>query len=165
MIEMGKAIVGIELGSTRIKSVMIDEAHNPIASGSHDWENKLVGNIWTYSLDDIWSGLQDSYHKMAEDVKEKYDAEIHSLAGIGFSAMMHGYMAFNEDNELLVPFRTWRNTITGPAAEQLTKLFQYNIPKMEYCTSVSSNSQQGRTHPGHYILHHLVRIHSLATDR
>lgn len=129
MIEMGKAIVGIELGSTRIKSVMIDEAHNPIASGSHDWENKLVGNIWTYSLDDIWSGLQDSYHKMAEDVKEKYDAEIHSLAGIGFSAMMHGYMAFNEDNELLVPFRTWRNTITGPAAEQLTKLFQYNIPQ------------------------------------
>lgn len=125
----GKTVLGIELGSTRIKAVLIDEDNMPIASGSHDWENKYINNIWTYSLDDVWTGVQDSYKKMTEDVKEKYGVEIETVGAIGFSAMMHGYMAFNKEGELLVPFRTWRNTITEKASEELTELFNYNIPQ------------------------------------
>ncbi|NRT37208.1 sugar (pentulose or hexulose) kinase [Clostridium beijerinckii] len=125
----GKTVLGIELGSTRIKAVLIDENNTPIASGSHDWENKYVNNIWTYGLDDIWTGVQDSYKKMAEDVKEKYGVTIQTIGAIGFSAMMHGYMVFNKEGELLVPFRTWRNTITEKASEELTKLFNYHIPQ------------------------------------
>ena len=125
----GKTVLGIELGSTRIKAVLIGEDNAPIASGSHDWENRYVNNIWTYSLEDIWTGVQDSYQKMAEDVKQKYGVTIQTIGAIGFSAMMHGYMAFNKDGELLVPFRTWRNTITEKASEELTKLFNYHIPQ------------------------------------
>lgn len=125
----GKAVLGIEFGSTRIKAVLIGEDNAPIASGAHDWENRLEDGIWTYTLEDIWGGLQDSYTKMAEDVKEKYGAEITNLAAIGFSAMMHGYMVFDKSGELLVPFRTWRNTITEQASEQLTELFAYHIPQ------------------------------------
>ena len=128
-IATGKAILGIELGSTRIKAVLIDEDNNTIASGSHEWENQLVNGIWTYSLDAIWTGLQDSYRDLAADVKKKYDVEVETLAAIGFSAMMHGYMPFNKDGELLVPFRTLRNTITGQASEELSKLFNYHIPQ------------------------------------
>ena len=125
----GKTVLGIEFGSTRIKAVLIGEDNTPIASGSHDWENKYVDNIWTYSLDDIWTGLQDSYKNMAEDVKEKYGVNLETVGAIGFSAMMHGYMVFNDAGELLVPFRTWRNTITEKASEELTKLFNYHIPQ------------------------------------
>ena len=125
----GKTVLGIEFGSTRIKAVLIGEDNTPIASGSHDWENRYVDNIWTYSLDDIWTGLQDSYKNMAEDVKEKYGVTLETVGAIGFSAMMHGYMVFNEAGELLVPFRTWRNTITEKASEELTKLFNYHIPQ------------------------------------
>lgn len=125
----GKAVLGIEFGSTRIKAVLIGEDNTPIASGAHDWENRLEDGIWTYTLDDIWTGLQDSYTKMAADVKAQYGVEVTSLAAIGFSAMMHGYMVFDKAGELLVPFRTWRNTITGQASEQLTELFQYHIPQ------------------------------------
>lgn len=128
-IEAGKAVLGIEFGSTRIKAVLIGEDRSPIASGSHDWENSLENGIWTYSLDAIWAGLQDCYAKMAEDVKTQYGAEITSLSAIGFSGMMHGYMAFDKNDELLVPFRTWRNTITEQASEQLTELFGYPIPQ------------------------------------
>ena len=128
-IEAGKAVLGIEFGSTRIKAVLIGEDRSPIASGSHDWENSLENGIWTYSLDAIWAGLQDCYAKMAEDVKAQYGAEITSLSAIGFSGMMHGYMAFDKNDELLVPFRTWRNTITEQPSEQLTELFGYPIPQ------------------------------------
>lgn len=128
-IESGKAVLGIEFGSTRIKAVLVDEANAPIASGSHEWENQLVDGIWTYSLDAIWNGLQDCYRDMTEDVKTKYGVEVTSLAGIGFSAMMHGYMPFNAAGELMVPFRTWRNTITEQASEELTELFQFHIPQ------------------------------------
>ena len=128
-IAQGKAFLGVEFGSTRIKAVLIDAAHNPIAAGNHDWENRLENNIWTYTLDDVWSGLQDAYAKLAADVAGKYGVELTDLAGIGISAMMHGYMAFDECDNLLVPFRTWRNTMTGPAAEELTKLFDFNIPQ------------------------------------
>lgn len=123
-IESGKAVLGIEFGSTRIKAVLIGEDKSPIASGSHDWENSLVDGIWTYSLEEIWSGLQDCYSKMAADAEEKYGAKITKLASIGFSAMMHGYMVFDKDGKLLVPFRTWRNTITEQASKELTELFE-----------------------------------------
>lgn len=129
MIENGKTVLGIEFGSTRIKAVLVDENHVPIASGDHEWENRLENGFWTYSLDDIWAGLRDSYDKLAKDVKEKYDVTLTNVGAIGFSAMMHGYMAFDREDQLLVPFRTWRNGTTGPAAEKLTELFSYNIPQ------------------------------------
>ena len=125
----GKAALGIEFGSTRIKAVLIDEEHHPIASGSHEWENQLVDGVWTYSIDAIWNGLQDCYQDMKKDVQEKYGAKVTKLAAIGFSAMMHGYMAFDKDDKILVPFRTWRNAITEEASEKLTDLFRYNIPQ------------------------------------
>ena len=128
-IEKGNTSLGIELGSTRIKAVLIGEDHTPIASGSHDWENRYVDHIWTYTLDDIWNGIRDCYSKMAADVKETYGVTLTTIGSIGFSAMMHGYMAFDKDGKLLVPFRTWRNTITGPASEKLTQVFRYNVPQ------------------------------------
>lgn len=129
VIEEGKTVLGIEFGSTRIKAVLIGEDNVPIASGSHDWENRLTNNIWTYTLEDIWNGLQDCYANMAADVKEKYDITLKKIGAIGFSGMMHGYMAFDENGQLLVPFRTWRNTITEEASEKLTEAFSYHIPQ------------------------------------
>lgn len=125
----GKSVLGIEFGSTRIKAVLVDENNKPIASGAHDWENRLENGIWTYSLDDIWTGLQDCYKKLTEDVQAQYGEKLTKIGAIGFSAMMHGYMAFNEKDELMVPFRTWRNTITEEASVKLTDLFQYHIPQ------------------------------------
>ena len=127
-IAAGKTALGIEFGSTRIKAVLIGEDHVPLASGSHEWENQFENGVWTYSLDAIWNGLQDCYRDLAADVKAKYDETITSIGSIGFSAMMHGYMAFNDKEEILVPFRTWRNTNTGQAAAALSELFVYNIP-------------------------------------
>ena len=127
-IESGKAILGIEFGSTRIKAVLIDQDNKPIAQGSHEWENQLVDGLWTYSTEAIWYGLQDCYAELRKDVRAQYDCEIETLAVIGFSAMMHGYMAFNAEQQILVPFRTWRNTNTAKAAATLSQLFNYNIP-------------------------------------
>ena len=127
-IEAGKAVLGIEFGSTRIKAVLIDEANRPIAQGSHTWENQLADGLWTYSLEAIWSGLQQCYADLRADVARQYGTEIETLAAIGLSAMMHGYMAFDAQQAMLVPFRTWRNTNTGPAAAELSRLFVYNIP-------------------------------------
>jgi sugar (pentulose or hexulose) kinase len=129
MIESGNTALGIELGSTRIKAVLIREDHTPIASGSHEWENQYVNGIWTYSLDAVWAGLQESYKNLSDEVAEKYGVKIKTVGAIGFSAMMHGYVVFDKDGGQLVPFRTWRNTITGQAAEKLTDLFQFNIPQ------------------------------------
>lgn len=129
VIESGKAVLGIEFGSTRIKAVLVDDQNNPIASGSHEWENQLVDGIWTYSIDMIWDGLQDAYREMTEDVQKQYGVKVTALGAIGFSAMMHGYMAFGADDNILVPFRTWRNAITEEASEKLTELFQFNIPQ------------------------------------
>lgn len=123
-----KTALGIEFGSTRIKAVLIGADNAPIASGDHEWENRYDNGVWTYTLEDIWTGLQDAYTKMAADIKEKYDITLTRVGAIGFSAMMHGYMAFNEKEEILVPFRTWRNTNTGQAAAALSELFVYNIP-------------------------------------
>lgn len=129
VIQEGKTSLGIEFGSTRIKAVLIEEGGNVLASGSYEWENKYIDGIWTYALDAVWKGLQDCYQDLAADVKKKYDTEITQIGSIGFSAMMHGYLAFDKDDNLLVPFRTWRNTITEEAAGKLTKEFNYNIPQ------------------------------------
>lgn len=129
VIKNGSTSLGIEFGSTRIKAVLTDADNNPIASGSHDWENRLENGIWTYSLDDIWSGLQDCYRDLARDVREQYGEELTNVGAMGFSAMMHGYMPFGKDGKLLTPFRTWRNSITGQAAEELSGLFNFNIPE------------------------------------
>ena len=128
IIESGKAILGIEFGSTRIKAVLIDTDNNPIAQGSFEWENQLVDGLWTYSIDTVWKGLQDCYADLRKNVKAEYDCEIKQLAAIGISAMMHGYMAFGKDENILVPFRTWRNTNTAKAAAELSELFHFNIP-------------------------------------
>lgn len=128
-IEWGKIALGIEFGSTRIKAVLIGEDHAPIASGSHDWENRYENGVWTYSLEDVWAGLQSSYRQLANDVLAQYDVPLQTIGAIGFSGMMHGYMAFDQHGNLLAPFRTWRNTITGQAASHLTDLFQFNIPQ------------------------------------
>ncbi len=128
-IESGKTTLGIEFGSTRIKAALIGSDHAPIASGSYEWENRYEDGIWTYSLEDIWKGLQASYRNLSNEVLEKYNVTLKTIGAIGFSGMMHGYMAFDKDGNLLVPFRTWRNTITEGAAENLTELFQFNIPQ------------------------------------
>lgn len=128
-IESGNAVLGIEFGSTRIKAVLIDEDHVPVASGEHEWENRLSGGIWTYGLDEVWDGLSDCYQKMAEDVREKYGVTVRTLGAVGFSGMMHGYLAFDENGEALTAFRTWRNTTTGAAAAELTRIFGFHIPQ------------------------------------
>ena len=120
-----KKILGIELGSTRIKAVMIDENAKVIAQGSHEWENKLENGYWTYSLEDVWTGLKDAY----SDLCKSFGKPIESLDSIGISAMMHGYLAFDKDDNLLVPFRTWRNTTTAQAAAELTEALSFNMPQ------------------------------------
>ncbi len=125
----GRESLGIEFGSTRIKAVLIDSDFNPIASGSHDWENRLENGIWTYHNEDIWEGLQDAYANLNKDVEAKFGEKIKTLASIGFSAMMHGYLPFDKNGNQLAEFRTWRNTITGEAAAKLSDLFDFNIPQ------------------------------------
>ena len=129
MIEAGKTSLGIEFGSTRIKAVLVGEDNAPIASGSHEWENRFDNGVWTYTLEDIWTGLQDCYRDLAVDVKKQYDVELTTVGALGFSAMMHGYMVFDKAGEQLVPFRTWRNTMTEQAAKELTELFRFNMPQ------------------------------------
>lgn len=129
LIEEGKSVLGIEFGSTRIKAVLVDDKGNPIASGSHEWENELLDGIWTYSEKAIWDGLSDCYSDLKKNVKDQYGVTIKSLGAIGFSAMMHGYLPFDGEDKLLVPFRTWRNTITAEAAEKLTEALNFNIPQ------------------------------------
>lgn len=128
-IKEGKTVLGIELGSTRIKAQLIGENHEPVAAGTFDWENKLEDNIWTYSLEDVWAGLQGAYGNLLKNVQEEYGVTVTRFLAIGFSAMMHGYMVFDKEGKLLVPFRTWRNTMTGQASEALTKLFDYPVPQ------------------------------------
>ena len=128
-IQEGKAVFGLEFGSTRIKAVLVDESHQPIAMGTWDWENRLENHIWTYSLEDIWKGLQGCYKSLTEDVWVKYGVKVTKLAAMGFSGMMHGYIPFDAAGELLVPFRTWRNTMTAEACKKLVPVFDFNIPQ------------------------------------
>ncbi|QCR28565.1 xylulokinase [Priestia megaterium] len=128
-IAKGKTSLGIEIGSTRIKAVLIDENFETIASGSYEWENLLEDGFWTYNLLDIITGLQSAYREMKQEVERSYGITIRTVGSIGVSAMMHGYMAFDKTGELLVPFRTWRNATTSAAAKELTEHFQFNIPE------------------------------------
>jgi sugar (pentulose or hexulose) kinase len=128
-IDSGRTALGIEFGSTRIKAVLIGPDHASIAAGGHGWENRYADGVWTYSLDDVWQGLQASYRELGNEVLEAFGTPLQTIGAIGFSGMMHGYMAFDQDGNLLVPFRTWRNTITGQASTELTELFQFNIPQ------------------------------------
>ncbi|MEP9819006.1 FGGY-family carbohydrate kinase [Staphylococcus xylosus] len=121
--------IGIELGSTRIKTVAIDQNLNTVASGHFEWENQFIDGYWTYSINDIWVGLQKSYSAMMVEIKEKYDLTLKKVRSIGVSGMMHGYLAFDQNEDLLVPFRTWRNGSTAKAAKLLSEAFQFNIPE------------------------------------
>ena len=141
-----KTALGIEFGSTRIKAVLIGADNAPIAAGDHEWENRYEKGVWTYSLEDIWSGLQDAYAKMAADVKEKYGIILTRVGAIGFSAMMHGYMAFDKAGNLLVPFRTWRNNMTEEASEKLTDLFGFHIPQRWTIAHLYQAILNGETH-------------------
>lgn len=127
-IQLANTFIGIEFGSTRIKVVLIDQYNRPLANGEFSWENKLVDQLWTYDLDLVWKGVQEAYQSMKAMLLQKYEVVLSHVGGIGFSAMMHGYLPFDDADNLLVPFRTWRNTNTSVAAEELTQLFQFNIP-------------------------------------
>ena len=129
MMDLKKTVLGIELGSTRIKAVLIDEGHLPIAQGDFEWENQLVNGVWTYSMEMVHRGVQTCFANLKADVKEKFGRELSTVGAIGVSAMMHGYLPFDKDGKQLAEFRTWRNTITGEAAEKLTALFGFNIPQ------------------------------------
>lgn len=128
-IEAGKAVLGIEFGSTRIKAVLIDGKNQPVASGSYEWENELSDHVWTYRLERVWEGLAESYAQLKQEVRKKYGVTLKKLSAMGISGMMHGYLVFDKTGSLLAPFRTWRNTMTKEAGEELTKLFDYNIPQ------------------------------------
>ncbi|MFW5994559.1 MAG: FGGY family carbohydrate kinase, partial [Spirochaetia bacterium] len=127
VISEGRAVLGVEFGSTRIKATLIGPDHRPIAAGAHNWENQLTDGIWTYPLDEAWNGLASAFADLSSDVKKQYGATLSSIAAAGFSGMMHGYVALDADDNLLVPFRTWRNNITGEAAATLSRLFHFPI--------------------------------------
>ncbi len=146
LIRSGDAILGIELGSTRIKASLIAPDTTPLASGSFAWENRLRDGIWTYDMDDVWTGLAASYASLAADVRSRYATELTSVAAIGVSAMMHGYVALDADGELLVPFRTWRNNITGQACAELTPLLEFAVPQRWSIAHLYQSILDGQPH-------------------
>ncbi len=156
-IRQGRTFLGIELGSTRIKACLADDTYTPIAEGSHTWENRFENGYWTYSLEDIHSGIQKCYADLAKNVCEKYGEELTALGSMGISAMMHGYMAFDENGTLLTPFRTWRNTTTAQAAGELTELLQFNIPQRWSISHLYQAILNGEEH-----IPRLCRINTLA---
>jgi sugar (pentulose or hexulose) kinase len=141
-----RTYLGIEFGSTRIKAVLIDDSYEPVASGIHDWENNLENGVWTYHLDDVWAGLQDCFAKLTLDVKNRYGLTLSSVGAIGISAMMHGYLVFDKNGNQLVPFRTWRNTITEKASVILTEKFKFNIPQRWSVAHLYQAILNGETH-------------------
>jgi len=126
---MSKNILGIEFGSTRIKAVMIDDDASILAEGCYEWENQFIDGYWTYCLQDVWKGLQQCYKNLNQNYKDKYSDDISEISAIGISAMMHGYLAFDKEDNILVPFRTWRNTTTERAANELSEKFNFNVPQ------------------------------------
>ena len=145
-IAAGQASLGIEFGSTRIKAVLVGPDCAPVAQGAFDWENRLENGVWTYHDDEIWDGLRAAYAALAADVEKKHGVRLERLAAIGFSAMMHGYLAFGADGTLLVPFRTWRNTITGDAAAELSELFSFNVPQRWSIAHLHQAVRNGEAH-------------------
>ncbi|MGY1644057.1 xylulokinase [Geodermatophilus sp. SYSU D00703] len=152
----GRTALGIELGSTRIKAVLIGPDHAPLAVGTHDWENQFVDRLWTYSLDAVWTGVQRSFAALADDVRRRHGVELSTVGALGVSAMMHGYLAFDAHGELLTPFRTWRNTNTGAAAERLSAEFGHNIPHRWSVAHLYQAILDGEDHLGR--LDHLTTL-------
>ena len=152
----GRAVLGIELGSTRIKAVLIGPDHAPIASGDHTWENRLENGVWTYHLEDVWAGIQDAYANLVADVKAKYGVALAKLGGFGVSAMMHGYLPFDKDGKQLAEFRTWRNTMTGEAAAELTDLLGFNVPQRWSIAHLYQAVLKGEAHVP--AIHHLTTL-------
>ncbi|HOQ62979.1 MAG TPA: FGGY family carbohydrate kinase, partial [Clostridia bacterium] len=148
-IRQGQAALGIELGSTRIKAVLIDREHKPIATGSHRWENQFVDGVWTYPLEEVMPGVQAAYGALARSISEDYGLKIKRLAGIGISGMMHGYLVFDGDDRQLVPFRTWRNTMTAQAAGELSGLFDFAIPQRWSIAHLYQAVLNGEAHVPH----------------
>lgn len=142
----GATALGIELGSTRIKAVLIGPDSHPLATGGYSWENQYEDGIWTYHLDEVWTGLQTCYAELAENVKKQYGAELRNVGSLGISGMMHGYLAFDRTGSQLAPFRTWRNTVTGPAAAALTELFQFHVPQRWSISHLYQNMLDGADH-------------------
>jgi sugar (pentulose or hexulose) kinase len=148
MIRSGQAVLGIEMGSTRIKAVLIDPERHPVASGGHNWENRLKDGIWTYALEDVWAGLQASFADLQQKVEARYGVSVKKLKAIGVSGMMHGYLVLDAAGQPLVPFRTWRNNLTGPASEELTALFNYPIPQRWSIAHLYQAMLNGEDHVG-----------------
>ena len=148
IIERGNAVLGIELGSTRIKASLISRDSAPLASGSHGWENRLVDGIWTYSLDDVWKGLAACYEDLGRDVHSRYGVKLDRVSAVGISAMMHGYLSLDKAGNLLTPFRTWRNNITSEACEKLTPLFNFAIPQRWSIAHIYQAILNGEEHVG-----------------
>ncbi len=146
MITEGRTALGIELGSTRVKAVLIGEDSLPLASGSREWENKLENGYWTYSLEDVHTALLSCFNRLKEDVKNKYDCAFTKTGAMGISAMMHGYLAFDKDGNLLTPFRTWRNTTTAEASEALTEALGFNIPQRWTASHIYQAILNGEDH-------------------
>lgn len=152
----GRTALGIELGSTRIKAVLIGPDHAPLAVGGSDWENQFVDRVWTYSLDAVWTGVQQSVAALAGDVRRRHGVGLSSAGALGVSAMMHGYLAFDAEGDLLTPFRTWRNTNTGPAAGRLSAAFGVNIPHRWSVAHLYQAILDGEEHVGR--LNHLTTL-------
>ena len=163
----GKTALGIEFGSTRIKAVLISSNNSPAATGSHEWENRLENGIWTYSENDIITGMQDCYASLVKDIESKYGVVPTTYGSVGISAMMHGYMAFDKNDKLLTPFRTWRNTMTEQASDELTELFGFPVPQRWSIAHLYQCILGGEEHLAH--LEHLTTlagyIHYLLTGR
>ncbi len=157
LLAQGQAIVGIEMGSTRIKAVVIGPDHAPIASGGFGWENKLANGVWTYDLDEVWTGLQACFADLQKNLQARYGVRLRRAKALGISGMMHGYLAFDAGDRLLTPFRTWRNNITGPASEALTALFDYPIPQRWSIAHLYQAILNGEEHVGR-----LARLTTLA---
>ena len=155
MLNLKETAIGLEFGSTRIKAILIDKNHTPLASGSHEWENRLINGIWTYTLEDIISGMQACFADLKTDVRRKYGTELTTTGAMGISAMMHGYLPTDVHGNMLTEFRTWRNTITGEAAAKLTELFHFNIPERWTIAHLYQAILNGEEH--------LPRIHHLNT--
>ena len=148
-IQKGRTALGIELGSTRIKAVLIGPDHGPIASGDHTWENKLENGYWTYPLDEVWTGIQAAFAALAANVREKYGLPLTTVGAMGISGMMHGYLPFDKAGNQLAAFRTWRNTTTGPAAEELNALLGFNIPQRWSIAHLYQAVLNGEEHVSH----------------
>ena len=153
--DLQNTVLGIELGSTRIKAVLVDENHNVIASGSYGWENQLANGVWTYALEDAVAGVRTCYSRLRQDIQEKFGQPLRRVAAIGISGMMHGYLVFDRGGNQLAPFRTWRNTITAPAAKELMELFRFNIPQRWSIAHLYQAILNGEDH--------VVNIHRLTT--